>query len=224
MKINEEKKTILFHKEFKLGEEPLKTVEYDLISGYVCPKCKQILLAYFKTDEFIPVWKYDEKNKDKHYKSSNFLKYYRYKVFYASCGLMGIELKDHNNNYSGCSYKISKGYNTISSVNIIINEIEDEINSHYMDDIKEIVIKKLPNSFDKKLLLNNLVNCNDIKLIEGICKNDDPLIKLSTDIKYDKIETCGLKYNSPEKKAAKLSNYNNKKKRYMLIIEQIKHK
>lgn len=221
MEINEERKTIMFHKEFKLGEEPLKSIECNLISGYICPKCKQILLAYFKTNEFVPVWKYDEESKDKDYKSSSFLRYYRYHVFYSGRGLVGIELKEHNGYNNGCTLTLVPGYNLIYSVNAILEKLEEELNNHFLEDIEKMVIKKLPDSFNKKILFNNLINTKGIELVKGICKNDDPLIKMNYEIEYEKITTYEFKYGSPEEKEAELSNYNNKKEAYLKVINQL---
>lgn len=220
IKINGEKKTILFHKEFKLGEEPAQTIECDLISGYICPRCKQILLAYFKSNEFIPVWKYDEKNKDKEFKSSNFLKYYRYHVFYSGNGLVGIELKEHNK-YGGCTLELVPGYNLIFSVNKILEKLEKEINSHYLENIEKTIITKLSDSFNKEILFNNLVNNKIIKLVEGICDNDDPLIEFDYQIEYGEISTYQFKYKSPEDKAAELLNYKNKKEAYLKVVHSL---
>ena len=112
-----------------------------------CPKCKKILLAYFKTDEFIPVWKYDGNNENK-YDSKEDRRFYHYRVFYAGCGIMGIEHKEHNSTQNGCSYEIYQCYNLIESVNSIFKKIEDDINLGTKT--KEIKITLLPEDFDKK--------------------------------------------------------------------------
>ena len=80
----------------------------------VCPECQTVLLAYFDTDEFVPVWMYDEACKDDQdkYITREGRRYYRYRVFHTGTGVMGIELKPdkHNRvNYSNVNHRY-RGY------------------------------------------------------------------------------------------------------------------
>ncbi|MFH0874755.1 MAG: hypothetical protein V1859_02370 [archaeon] len=212
-------KKIYFQNEYHIGKEPMKTHECELVAAYMCPKCEQIILAYFKTDVFIPIWKYDEKEKDKNYDSESERRYYKYRVFYAGCGVMGIELKEHNS-YNGCSFKINQSYNLISSVNSILKYIEKEL-TETLEKKKKVCVKPLPNDFSKTRLIQNLRETKEITLISDVCGTMDPLIRIEP-VKHDEIDIYQYERDSEERKKAELHNYESMKKAYADLIKSVK--
>lgn len=228
IRINKRNRTICFHKEYEIGSTPEKTKTCKLISAYTCPKCKEILLAYFRTDEFIRVWRYDEDAKDSNYDSESDRRYYRYRVFYAGCGLMGIELKEdeHNSSYKegSCSFEIRQCYNIIESVNQIQREVQEKLKDEASSDKEKsmIIPQQLPDGADKNLLVKNLEGIKEITLIHDICRRMDPLIHFNMEgIKYREIETWKLDYGSKKYKQAKRKNFENRKKAYTQLIKKI---
>lgn len=218
IKIDEALKRIFFQNDFEIGKESAKTYECELLSAYICPKCKQILLAYFKTDEYIRVWEYDEKERERSYNSESDLRYYRYRVFYAGCGIMGMELKEHNG-YNGCSFEISQAYNIISSINTIFSKIEEELNNEAEG--KKVIIKRLPKDFNKIKLIENLKGIKEITLVFDACKLMDPLVRLEP-VKYKEVDIYDYEYDSKERKRAEMKNYESMKRAYSDVIKRIK--
>ncbi|MDQ1255108.1 MAG: hypothetical protein QG646_4387 [Euryarchaeota archaeon] len=213
-------KKICFQNDYEIGKEAIKTHECDLLSAYICPKCEQILLAYFKTDEFIPVWKYDEKEKDRSYDSESGRRYYRYRVFYAGCGIMGMELKEHNG-YNGCPYEIQQCYSLISFVNSIFRKIEEKLNG--IKENSKVNIALIPDDFDKQRLAENIKRIDSAALIPDICNLMDPLIKFDIgSIKYDEINIYDFEYGSPERKKAELQNFESMKKAYEDFLRNLR--
>ena len=219
IKIDESTKRILFQRDFEIGKSSVKTHECELVSAYVCPKCEEILLAYFKSDEYVKVWEYDEKEKEKNYSSDSDLRYYSYRVFYAGCGIMGMELKEHNGYNSGCSFKVNQSYNIVSSVNNILYHIEEELNN--ATDDKKVSIKRLPKGTSRIRLIQNLKEMKEIELIPDVCDSMDPLVRLNS-VEYKKTDTYEYEYDSPERKEAEKANYEALKGAYAQVIRRIK--
>ena len=219
IKIDDSTKKILFQRDFEIGKNSVKTHECELVSAYVCPKCKEILLAYLKSDEYVNVWEYDGKEKENSYRSESDLRYYRYRVFYAGCGIMGMELKEHNGYNSGCSFEINQSYDIISSVNSILSHIENELND--ATDDKKVSIKRIAKDTSRIRLIQNLREMKEIELIHDICGYMDPLVKLNS-VEYEKISTYEYDYDSPEYKEAEMKNYEALKGAYAQVIRRIK--
>jgi hypothetical protein len=221
IEINKKEKTICFSKEFMVGETPIQTKECELISVYICPKCNQILLAYFKTDEFIPVWKYDGKKDGNHYNRPSSQRDYKYRVFYAGCGLMGIELKKHNKSYGdACSFKIDQCYDLIESVNRIIKSLRKDIRE--IDRKRYAELDLIPENFNKNILIKNLKQIRGIKLIPDYCRNQDPLIHFDKEcINHKSVNNYYYSYGKGNRKKTEIENFENMISAYTEFVSKL---
>lgn len=237
---------ISFSKDFEIGQDPLPTIEKELVAGYVCQKCKQVILAYFKTDEFVPVWLYDEleddrKAADNQYLSKKDMSDLRYRVFYAGCGMQGIELKsdEHNRDYSysynysyrsryssygdekkTCRYKIKQIYNLVESANFLISLLQNKISDIDSDD--KFTLPKVPENFDQNILIKNLKQLKLIDLIPEVCRNMPPLIHYDNElIEHENISRYDLNHGEGNDKRKAQKKYKNLKEKYLFIANSL---
>ena len=226
--IDKRKRIIRFHKDFKIGQDPQPTFEKKLITGYVCPKCKQVLLAYFHTDQIIPTWDYDEREcssaKPKRYTQKG-MKDLQYRVFWTGSGIQGIELKSEKHtekqykHYSvpdydqECNYKIMPIYNLIESVNMIISKMQ-----HNLADINKkerLTLSLIPEDFNTDILLKNIKQFKWIDLIPEVCRSRDPMLHYNLKFVFNEY-ICGydFTYAKGDKRKKARNTYKQMKEAY----------
>jgi len=60
---------IVFVEEYKIGQQiTLPKLELPVVVLHGCPKCRHVVRVYFKTDRFIPVWRYEGVKDEKDWK------------------------------------------------------------------------------------------------------------------------------------------------------------
>ena len=234
-----EKTNIIFQNERGQTAEPLPIIQKKLISGFVCPKCNKILLAYFETDEYIPVWAYEgEKGKSQ----GNEKDKSEYNVFHIN-GYMGIEAKQHivstytygGYSYGGgsqekksCNLNVYETYNPTDAINGIFESMEKKENEYVYDEKKRVDLGRITSVNDKGI--EYLKTLSGATVIKNVCENN-PEIMVSFTIdeftqtipQKDTIDSYKLEYGSEEYKKAEKKNEtikgDNKKARIKAYIQ-----
>lgn len=129
MSITMNGKTILF----KGARRGTMTRAFELLAGFLCPKCGVILKAYFETQDPVPVWKYEGVEKEHESK---------YQTFVVPGG-QGMVAKQHEGDYR-CGLQVywasslrdnlqkwfedhCTGYQLRSLADLLQNVSEDEV-------------------------------------------------------------------------------------------------
>ncbi len=188
--IDKENRQIVFQNEYSEDEAPKPIYRNDLITCYICPKCEEIIIAYFKTDVYIKVWEYDESADNKNPNNSESdLRHYKYRVFFTK-GAMGIENKEHNTQYQPkCNFRYFEALNLLYGINGIVNLLNKQFDKEIFKPIAQIK--------DKATLLSNLSASPHFELVQDICSRGDPLIHLNI-MGIDFEETEYWKYEGKE--------------------------
>ncbi len=208
--IDREAKQIVFQNEYSESETPKPIHRKDLISCYVCPKCNEIITAYFKTEAYILVWEYDETSDKESYKSD--LRHYKYRIFYTH-GAMGIENKEHNNSYQPkCSFRYVEALHLLYGINGIIKVLNKQFDEEVFKPIEQIK--------SKEELLKRLAANPIIELVHDVCERGYPLIHLNiNEISFE--ETHYWKYKGIVYEKRKKQEQKNKLKAFDSIYSMM---
>lgn len=198
--IDKEAKQIVFQNEYSEAETPKPIHRKDLMSCYICPKCNEIIIVYFKTDVYIRIWEYDETVEKGSYNNESDLRCYKYRVF-STHGAMGIENKDHNSGYQPkCNFRYVEALNLLYSINGIIKVLNKQFDKEVFKPVDQIK--------NKEELLKRLAENPLIEMVHDICVRGYPLIHLNINgISFE--ETQYWKYKGIEyEKRKKLEQKN----------------
>ena len=149
IKINSENKTITF-------EDPESSMSFDLLIAFVCPKCENVLLAYWQDDNsnYNPVF----------YNSSN----YKYISIPSNYSAKGIQLKDSRHNRDCINT-----YSNLVLENNIKHLVED-LNYYYknynLESITLTSIKPIKDIID-------FLKLHEITVINDICNRENPMVQ-----------------------------------------------
>ena len=210
--VDKEAKQIVFQNEYSEAETPKPIHRKDLISCYICPKCNEVITAYFKTDVYIRIWEYDETGEKKSYNNDSDLRCYKYRVF-STHGAMGIENKDHNSGYQPkCSFRYVEALNLLYGINGIIKVLNKQFDKEVFKPIGQIK--------NKEELLKRMASNPLIETVHDICGRSDPLIHLNLrEIAF--AETEYWKYNGREYKKKKMQEEKNKLESFKSVYSLI---
>lgn len=163
IKINIEKKTILFSKPYD-GEESTPLREYPLLMGYQCPECHQLILAYFTTAGSFDINPYIE------------AEHPDYRTFWVS-GAAGLQLADHDSKYYSkhqgiqCPWMLCGALAVDENINQILRVVY-EVLTEYQYDNKPPVPTVADVSSD---VVQYLIALEGVKRVGEICGRGEPM-------------------------------------------------
>lgn len=128
----------------------LPTLRLPLLLGFRCPKCQEVLRAYFATKELVEVWKYE--GVEKEHQS-------RYQVF-ATSGGQGIVSRYHNGDYR-CGLQVYRALNLKEN---LLEWFREQFKGHRLASLAELVRKTLTGKVDGLTVVKDLCGSNDTVL------------------------------------------------------------
>lgn len=146
MSITVNGKTILF----KPAKRGVMTRAFELLTGFVSPKCGTILKAYFETKDPVPVWKYEGVEKEQESKYQSF----------EVPGGQGMVAKHHDGDYR-CGLQV---YWASSLRDNLLRWFEDHCTGYRLGSLVDLIQKVREGGVD------GLVGVRDI------CGSDDTLL------------------------------------------------
>jgi hypothetical protein len=125
----------------------LPTLRLPLLLGFICPKCPEVLRAYFATNEPVEVWKYEGVEKENQS---------RYQVFTA-CGGQGMVSCHHNGDYR-CGLQV---YWALNLKENLLEWFQEHFKGHRLTTLAELVRKTQAGEVDGLTIVKDMCGSND---------------------------------------------------------------
>lgn len=187
IRIDAQKKTILFSKPYDGGEPPvcrdagtgrLPIRECPLLMGYQCPECQRLILAYFKTEEPFDISAYLDEGKVEEYRT------------FQVPGAGGIERIDHERirpeSAGGfeCAWTLCGAISHPQNVNQMLTAVYHPLTKYpYRHENPAPTVRRISDE-----AMTYLTQLEGVKFIPDICKSGEPMILLQKETLIESLE------------------------------------